>query len=86
MRIRLWQRLFLAFAAISVTALLTLYFVQQRTFQRSFLEYVNHLGTDRLTLIAARLGTRYTEVGDWRFLEENPRAFNRLLEGDERNQ
>lgn len=84
MRIRLWQRLFLAFAAISVTALLTLYFVQQRTFQRSFLEYVNHLGTDRLTLIAARLGTRYTEVGDWRFLEENPRAFNRLLEGDER--
>ena len=62
---RLWQKLFLAFAVLSVATLLSLYLLQQRAFQRDFLDYVNRIGVDRLEQASVRIGKRYEEVGDW---------------------
>ncbi len=80
---RLWQKLFLAFAALSVTTLLALYFLQQRAFQRDFLDYVNRIGVERLEQAAARIGKRYEEVGDWRFVARQPRSFDSFINGAE---
>lgn len=80
---RLWQKLFLAFAALSVTTLLAMYFLQQRAFQRDFLDYVNRIGIERLEQAAARLGKRYEEVGDWRFVAHQPRSFENFINGGE---
>ncbi len=80
---RLWQKLFLAFAALSVTTLLAMYFLQQRAFQRDFLDYVNRIGIERLEQAAARIGKRYEEVGDWRFVTHQPRSFDSFINGGE---
>ena len=79
----LWQKLFLAFVALSMSALLALYFLQQRAFQRDFLEYVNRIGIDRLERAAERIATRYEEIGNWSFLIRRPRAFENFLSGVE---
>jgi len=81
MRTQLWQKLFLAFAALSVTALLALYLLQQRAFQRDFLTYVNRLGMDRLEQASLRIGRRYEEVGNWGFVIRQPRVFDSLING-----
>lgn len=80
---RLWQKLFLAFALLSVATLLSLYLLQQRAFQRDFLDYVNRIGMDRLEQASLRIGRRYEEVGDWGFLIRQVRAFNNFLDGGE---
>ena len=81
MHTRLWQKLFLAFAALSVAALLALYFLQQRAFQRDFLDYTNRMSISRLESGAVQIGRRYAQVGDWSFLTRQPRVFENLLEG-----
>ncbi len=78
---RLWQKLFLAFALLSVAALLALYFLQQRAFQRDFLDYTNRVSIGRLEAGAVQIGRRYAEVGDWSFLHRQPRVFENLLDG-----
>ena len=55
---RLWQKLFLAFAVLSVATLLSLYLLQQHAFQRDFLDYVNRIGLERLEQTSVRLGKR----------------------------
>ena len=77
---RLWQKLFLAFAVLSVATLLSLYLLQQRAFQRDFLDYVNRIGVDRLEQASVRIGKRYEEVGAL------AKDFNRLADALERNQ
>lgn len=81
MQTRLWQKLFLAFAALSVAALLALYFLQQRSFQRDFLDYTNRMSIGRLEAGAVQIGRRYAQVGDWSFLTRQPRVFENMLEG-----
>ncbi len=83
MRAQLWQKLFLAFAALSVAALLALYLLQQRAFQRDFLTYVNRLGMDRLEQASLRIGKRHEEVGHWGFVIRQPRVFDSLVNGGE---
>ena len=80
---RLWQKLFLAFAVLSVATLLSLYLLQQRAFQRDFLDYVNRIGLERLEQASVRLGKRYEEVGNWNFLLRQARLFNNFLDGGE---
>ncbi len=81
MQTRLWQKLFLAFAALSVAALLALYLLQQRAFQRDFLDYTNRISIGRLEAGAVQIGRRYAQVGDWSFLVRQPRVFENLLDG-----
>jgi len=80
---RLWHKLFLAFAVLSVATLLSLYLLQQRAFQRDFLDYVNRIGLERLEKASVRLGKRYEEVGNWNFLVRQARLFNNFLDGVE---
>ena len=78
---RLWIKLFLALMALSIATLASMYLLQQRAFQRDFLEYVNRLGLERLEQAAVRLAKRYEEVGDWSFVVRQQRVFYNLVSG-----
>ncbi|MBL8520739.1 MAG: HAMP domain-containing protein [Betaproteobacteria bacterium] len=81
MKLRLWQRLFLALAALAVAAVGTMFAVQQRTFRQDFLEYSDRLILVRLQGVATRMGDRYAEAGGWDFIVRRPQVFNDLLDG-----
>ncbi len=81
MRIPLWVRLFLTFAALSVVGLFALTMLQKRSFQRDFLAYVNQQASTRVQAAAAALGKRYEQVGDWSFVAARPRTFEGFFDG-----
>jgi two-component system, OmpR family, sensor histidine kinase BaeS len=81
MRIPLWARLFLTFAALSVVGLLALTLLQKRSFQRDFLLYVNQQATARAQAAATAMGKRYDEVGNWSFVNARPRTFASFFDG-----
>lgn len=81
MRIPLWARLFLTFAALSVAGVIALTLLQRRTFQRDFLDYVNQQAAVRVERAALELGKRYEQIGHWRFLAGRPRTFEGFLDG-----
>lgn len=81
MHLRLWHRLFLAFAALSVLALLAFALWQQRSFHDGFLAYLDQAALDRLQPATVRLATAYREQGGWAFLKDDPRRFDALVEG-----
>ena len=81
MRLALWQRLFLAFAALSGIALAGLAAWQQHSFRRGFLSYLDEAALGRLEPAAARLAAAYGEHGNWNFLrDEGPGQFGELIE------
>ena len=86
MRIRLWQRLFFAFALLSLAALLGLTWSQQRLFERGFLEYVNGQQVEHVEAAAQRLSRRYAENDNWNFLREDRRQFRELVMDDGRSE
>lgn len=79
MRLRLWHRLAIAFAGLSIAALLAFAWLQQQSLQRGFLDYLNRLSLERLAEPAQRLGEAYTRHGDWRFAWGKERALLRAL-------
>lgn len=81
MRLRLWHRLFLAFAALSVLALLAFALWQQRAFHDGFLTYLDQVALQRLQPSVERLSAAYRERGGWEFLRGDPRRFDALLDG-----
>ncbi|MBL8514464.1 MAG: HAMP domain-containing protein, partial [Betaproteobacteria bacterium] len=83
MTLRLWHRLFLAFAALAVAAVLAMFLAQQRTFRQDFLEYSDRLILTRLQGVAKKIGERYAEIGSWEFLVRRPQVFNDFLDGGE---
>jgi two-component system, OmpR family, sensor histidine kinase BaeS len=84
MRLRLWHRLFFAFALLSLAALLGLTWSQQRLFERGFLDYVNRQQVEHVEAAAQRLGRRYAVSGSWNFLREDRRLFRELVIDDGR--
>ncbi|HVT33744.1 MAG TPA: ATP-binding protein [Rhodanobacteraceae bacterium] len=80
MQLRLWQRLFIAFAALSVLALAGLAAWQQQSFRRGFLGYLDDVALDRLQPASARLASAYAEHGNWDFLRDRPDRFGELVE------
>lgn len=82
MRLRLWQRLFLAFAALSGLALAGFVGWQQFSFRRGFLDYLNEVSLQRLQKASDRLAARYSEHGNWEFLRGDPRLFDELIDPD----
>ena len=81
MRLPLWVRLFITFAALSVAGVIVLTLEQRRTFQRDFLAYVNQQATARVENAAKELAKRYEQVGDWSFVAGRPRTFDAYIEG-----
>ena len=84
MHLRLWQRLFIAFAALSVLALAGFAFWQQQSFRRGFLGYLDAVALERLQPASARLAAAYAEHGNWDFLRDRPDRFGALI--DERHE
>ncbi|MEO6171631.1 MAG: ATP-binding protein, partial [Arenimonas sp.] len=73
MHLRLWHRLYLAFAALSILALLAFALLQQNNFQRGFLDYLNRLSLENLEAPAKKLGDEYARQGNWQFAQGNER-------------
>jgi two-component system sensor histidine kinase BaeS len=80
MRLRLWHRLFIAFAALSVLALLAFASWQQHVFRRGFLAYLDQMAVEQLRPATSRLAAAYQEHGGWAFLRGDPHAFDQLLD------
>jgi two-component system sensor histidine kinase BaeS len=78
-RIRLWHRLFIAFAGLSILALATFAVLQQQSLRRGFLDYLNRLSLERVSDGAARLGQRYDVAGNWDFVRGRPDELMRIL-------
>lgn len=82
MSLRLWHRLFLAFASVSVVALAVFAALQGRSLQEGFLGYVNRLERERLQAASTHLSDAYARHGDWRFLRGDTPRLLRLLSLD----
>jgi two-component system, OmpR family, sensor histidine kinase BaeS len=80
MSLRLWHRLFLAFAALSILAMATFALLQTRSFQHGFLDYVNRLERERIEGMAHSLEGAYAAHGDWGFLRGDTPQMMRTLE------
>lgn len=77
-RMRLWQRLFLACAALSVLTLCGYALWQQRLFARGFVAYLDGVAAQRAQRAAGVLAEAYRTNGGWEFLRDNPRLFGEL--------
>lgn len=80
MPLRLWHRLFLAFALLSIVALAAFAAFQARSFQQGFLSYVSRLERERIEASAQRLARAYARHGDWTFLTGDTRGMLRMLD------
>ncbi|HEY2344330.1 MAG TPA: ATP-binding protein [Xanthomonadaceae bacterium] len=78
-RLRLWQRLFIAFAGLSILALATFAVLQQQGLRSGFLDYLNRLSMERVAEGATRLGQRYDATGNWDFVRDRPGEFMRII-------
>jgi two-component system, OmpR family, sensor histidine kinase BaeS len=72
---RLWHRLFLLCAGVSVASLLGYAVWQQHAFARGFATYLDTLALEHAEQLAPRLATEYRERGNWDFLRRNPQMF-----------
>lgn len=82
MNLRLWQRLFLTFAALSSVALAGFLLWQQQAFRKGFLGYLEEVTVERLQPATARLAEAYAEHGGWAFLDGNDHQFAELMDPD----
>ncbi|TXH65076.1 MAG: HAMP domain-containing protein [Lysobacteraceae bacterium] len=80
MPLRLWHRLFLAFALLSIVALAAFAAFQARSFQQGFLSYVNRLERERIEASSQRLARAYARHGDWAFLTGDTPGMLRMLD------
>jgi two-component system sensor histidine kinase BaeS len=78
--VRLWQRLFLAFAALSSLALFAFVAWQQQNFRHGFLSYLDEVTVQRLEPARTRLTSAYAEHGSWDFLRSDPQLLVELIE------
>ncbi|HEU4665015.1 MAG TPA: ATP-binding protein [Dokdonella sp.] len=80
LRLRLWQRLFIAFAVLSGAVLLGFLAWQQHAFRGAFLDYVDAVALQRLAPVAERLAAAHAEHGDWQFLRDAPRRLGEFVD------
>jgi two-component system sensor histidine kinase BaeS len=80
MRLRLWHRLFLAFAVLSGATLVGFVTWQQWSFREGFSNYLNAVSQQRLQAASERLAEAYREHGSWDFLRGNEPAFEQALD------
>jgi two-component system, OmpR family, sensor histidine kinase BaeS len=82
MNLRLWQRLFLTFAALSSIALAGFVAWQQQAFRRGFLAYVDEAALERMQPVIDSLAEAYAEHGSWAFLNNDSKRFTELIAPD----
>ncbi len=82
MNLRLWQRLFLTFAALASIALAGFVIWQQQAFRRGFLAYLDQAALERLQPVSDRLADAYAENGSWAFLQNDIQQFGELIAPD----
>uniref|UniRef100_UPI002148FF86 hypothetical protein n=1 Tax=Tahibacter caeni TaxID=1453545 RepID=UPI002148FF86 len=75
---RLWHRLFLLCAGLSVASLLGYAAWQQRAFASGFATYLDAVAVQRAEQVAVRLAGEYRERGGWDFLRRSPQSFGAL--------
>ncbi|MFT3790229.1 MAG: ATP-binding protein [Rudaea sp.] len=81
MRLRLWHRLFLAFAVLSVAIIVGFVVWQQRNFREGFSNYLDAVSLQRLQSAARRLAGVYAEHGaSWDFLRGDARTFDTYID------
>ena len=78
--VRLWHRLFLAFAALSALALVGFASLQLASFRRGFLAYLDQVAIEQLQPATGRLAAAYRENAGWEFLRGDPGRFARLVD------
>jgi two-component system sensor histidine kinase BaeS len=78
-KIRIQYKLFLAMLAVACGVVVCMFLVMRWSFHRGFLDYVNKTDRERLESLADVLEAAYAGQGSWRFLQENPRRWRRLL-------
>jgi two-component system sensor histidine kinase BaeS len=66
------RRLFFSILGATALAILALFLVVQWSLDRGFNQYLQKMDQDRLGELAADLGRRYAERGDWAFLKQGP--------------
>ena len=79
MNLRLWQRLFLTFAALASIALAGFVIWQQQAFRRGFLAYLDQAALERLQPVSERLAEAYEDNGNWDFLRNDMSQFGELI-------
>lgn len=79
MNLRLWQRLFLTFAALASIALAGFVIWQQQAFRGGFLAYLDQAALERLQPVSDRLAEAYDENGSWDFLRDDVQQFGELI-------
>ncbi|TDR41298.1 two-component system sensor histidine kinase BaeS [Tahibacter aquaticus] len=75
---RLWHRLFLLCAGLSVASLLGYAAWQQRAFATGFATYLDSVAERRAAQLATRLAEEYRQRGSWDFLRRDPHLFGGL--------
>ena len=80
MSLRLWHRLFLAIALLSIAALALFASLQMRGFQKGFLGYVNRLEREKVEAASSHLADAYAAHGGWDFLQGDTARMLALLQ------
>jgi len=80
MHLRLWHRLFLAFACLSGLLLGGFAAWQQWNFRSGFADYLDAVAQQHLHEASARFAAAYREHGSWDFLRGGPQVFDQLLD------
>lgn len=80
MRFKLWHRVFAVTALATLLAVATMLLVQQHTFRRGLLDYVNQLDRERAQALVPAFAAEYRDVGSWERLRRNPMRFRALLD------
>jgi two-component system sensor histidine kinase BaeS len=80
-KLRITAKLFLAVLLVGVLCAVAMGAATYYSFNRGFLGYLNALGVERLEALVPVVADAYAEHGGWEFLEDNRRAWGRLLFG-----
>jgi len=78
-KIRIQTKLFLAMLAVACGVVACMFLVMRWSFHRGFLDYVNKADLERVESLAGVLEEAYALERSWRFLQDDPRRWRRLL-------
>jgi two-component system, OmpR family, sensor histidine kinase BaeS len=78
-KLRIQSKMFLAMLAVATVVILCMFLVMRWSFDRGFLRYIHTLDLDRLDAVSERLEAVYAAEGSWRFLQDDPARWRRLL-------
>ena len=79
MKIRIQHKMFLAMLAVACGVVVCMFLVMRWSFSRGFLDYANKADLERLESLAGVLEEAYAGEGSWKFLQDDPRRWRRLL-------